>query len=116
MPWRYTWPFQPISSTAPSFTAGSTTVFDSTTNALESTGREWGLKVTRSVRLSEKNNNDFYAVFGTSDITAARGTTPLILGGTVETFQLQPRWTHIAIIADSTTAGAEVNVTLGVGE
>jgi hypothetical protein len=115
---RFHYSFHPVAgTTAPSFLAGSTAVFASTANVLESTaiGRVWQGPASRTVRLAEKNNDDYYVNFGTSTVVAASSDSILVLGGTVEDFRVEPSATYIAIAAASTTAGAEVNVTLGYG-
>ena len=113
MPWRQFSPFIPIPSSEPSFNAGSTAVLGSTTNAFESTGvREWGVRATRTVRLASGDTVDYYVAFGDSNIVATSSGGIQVLGGTVETFNIHPRWTHIAVLS----TGGEVNVTLGAGE
>ena len=113
MPWRYTWPFTAIPSTEPSFNVGSTAVLGSTTVALESTGvREWGVRATRTVRIASGDAADFNIAFGDSNIVATSSGSIQVLGGTVETFNLKPSHTHIAVLS----TGGAVNVTLGAGE
>lgn len=115
MAFRQTYPFRPIRSTAASFNIGSTLVFGSTTSAFQSTGtREWS-GPQRDIRLSEDLGVDYYVNFGSSDITASSSGSMLLLGGTVETFHIEPALTHIAISSISTSTGAKVNVTLGHG-
>lgn len=112
---RYQHPFTPIDSTAPSFQAavdGAT----AQTFALQSTGeREWFHGPgARSIRFADTGTEDYYMVFGTSDITVGSTNGTLILGGTVEIFTpVKPSHTHIAMIGSSTDT--TVNVTLGYG-
>ena len=108
--------FRPTrNSTEPSFNAGSTTVFDSTTNAFESSGvREWK-SPNRQVRFAEDLGADYYLKFGSSDVVASSTDSMLMLGGTVETFSIEGGNTHFAINSVSTSTGAKVNVTLGHG-
>lgn len=115
MAFRQTYPFRPIRSTAASFNVGSTTVFGSTTSAFQSSGvRVWS-GPQRDIRLSESVGIDYYVNFGSSDIVASSSDSMLLLGGTVETFHIEPSLTHIAINSISTSTGAKVNVTLGHG-
>ena len=113
MPWRAYNPFTPIPSTEPSFNAGSTAVLGSTANALESTGvREWGVRATRTIRVASGDSADYYIALGDSNIVATSSGSIQVLGGTVETFNLKPSNTHIAVLS----TGGAVNVTLGSGE
>jgi len=117
MAFRQSYPFRMIrGTTAPSFSAGSTTVFDSTASAFESTAlsRVWS-GPNRSVRLAEDLGVDSYVNFGSSLITANSSDSMLLLGGTVEVFHIEPAHTHIAINSVSSSTGARINVTLGYG-
>lgn len=117
MSFRQSYPFRAIrGTTAPSFEAGSSTVFLSTANAFESTGlgRVWSGPL-RSIRLSESSGLDYHVNFGSSTITANSSDSILVLGGTVEVFHIEPAHTYIATNSVSTSTGARVNVTLGYG-
>ena len=112
MPIRYLNNFYPINSTEPSFnsTVGATSAFF----ALESTNvREWQGPSGRGVRVASKAADDFSIVFGTSDIIATSSGGILILGGTVETYSVQPRWTHVAVVSST---DVDVNFCLGYGQ
>lgn len=117
MAFRQTFPFRPIrGTTAPSFEAGSTTVFNSTTSVFQSTAtnRVWS-GPNRSIRLAEGLGADAYVNWGSSDITASSSDSILYLGGTVETFHIEPAHTHIAVNSISTSTGTKINITLGYG-
>lgn len=103
-------------STAPSFTMGSTSVFDSTSTSFESTDiREWQGASNRTFRVSEKAGIDYYLNYGSSDVTAASSDSLHMLGGTVETFYVEAWRTHVAVKSASTSTGVQVNITLGYG-
>ena len=115
---RFLYPFRIVrGTTAPSFLSNTNTA--SSANALQSTalGRVWSGGGSRSVRLAETSGVDYYVNFGSSLVSAGGSTDAmLVLGGTVETFHIEPSQTYIAIkSADGTTAAA-VNITLGYGE
>ena len=108
-------PFYSIpGTTAPSFssTLGST----SQGYALEAStlGRLWQGPTNRSVRLATIGSSGCYWVaFGTSTIQVGGATDGiLILGGTVESFGLDPGQSWLAI-ASSTSVS--VNITPGYG-
>ena len=111
-------------TTSPSFVAGTSLIFLSTTSALEATGLREFAGPNRSARLvayttdpTESQAGDFWVNFGTSDIAIVGSTDSiLVLGGTVETFLVANRHTHIAVQGVSTTTGIKVNVTLGYGQ
>lgn len=117
MAFRQTYPFRPIrGTTAPSFEIGATNVFTSSASVFESTAlnRVWS-GAQRSIRLAEKEGIDSHVNWGSSLITANSSDSILFLGGTVETFHIEPAHTYIAINSVSTSTGAKVNVTLGYG-
>lgn len=102
--------FYPINSTAPSFesTSGSSGLY-----ALESTTvREWVGTSGRALRIASKAADDLYVNFGSSDIVAASTNSILILGGTVETFRVDPGNSHLMVFS---TTDVEANFTLGYG-
>jgi len=104
-------PFRPINSTAPSFRVSVTNA--STLNALESTSlREWPNPANRTVRVSSIEAGDYSLKFGTSDAVAASTDSMMVLGGTVEVFEVLPSHTHIAM---HSSTDVTVNVTLGKG-
>lgn len=118
MPLRYDFPFQPIrNSTAPSFEVTSSGFTGTTAQALESTaiGRTWEGPSGRAVRFAESSAVDYFVNFGSSLIVAASSDSMKVLGGTVESFFIQPGQTHVAIRSISTSTDALVNVTLGYG-
>ena len=104
--------FYPVRSTEPSFnsTVGATSNFF----AFESsdTNRLWQGPSGRAVRISSKASNDYSVVFGTTTAVATSSGGILILGGTVETFRMEPGNTHIAVVSSTDVS---VNVTLGYG-
>ena len=108
----YEYPFQPVNSTAPSFSTTSTAV--SIAVALESTGvnRYWRYPTSRVVRIASKAADDFEINFGSSDVSVALGTGLLILGGTAELFRVTPAETHIIYVSSTDVT---FNVTLGTG-
>ena len=117
MTFRQTYPFRVIrGTTAPAFEVGATNVFVSTASAFESTAlnRVWA-GPNRSIRLAEKDGIDYHYQTGSSSVEANSSDSTLVLGGTVETFHIEPAHTHIAINSVSTSTGARVNVTLGYG-
>lgn len=117
MSFRQTYPFRPIrGTTAPSFEIGATNVFLSTASAFESTGlnRVWS-GAQRSIRIAENAGIDAHVNWGSSTITANSSDSILFLGGTVETFHIEPGHTYIATNSVSTSTGAKLNVTLGYG-
>ena len=111
---RQLYPFRTIrGTTAPSFTAGTTTVFVSTSQLFESTAlnRMWAGPM-RSVRIAESAGTDSYIQFGSSLVEAASSDSILFLGGTAEVYHIEPNQTYIAV---QSTIGVALNVTLGVG-
>lgn len=111
---RFSYPFSPVPTTAPSFVI--TADNNSTANALESTGlgRMWQGPHSRSVRLASQGSDDFYIAFGTSLIAASSTDSLLVLGGTAEVFhQVSPQYTYIAV---KSSTDVTVNVTIGVGQ
>lgn len=116
---RQTYPFRIIrGTTAPSFEIGASNVFASTTTVFESTAlnRVWS-GPSRSVRIAEYQGIDAWINFGTSTITVGGSSdSMLFLGGTVETFNIEPGQTYIAMQSVSTSTGAKLNITLGYGQ
>ena len=111
---RQLYPFRTIrGSSAPSFSAGTTTVFVSTSQLFESTAlnRMWAGPM-RTVRIAEKDGTDSYIQFGSSLVEANSSDSMLFLGGTVEAFHIEPGQKYIAV---NSTVGVVLNVTLGVG-
>lgn len=118
MTFRQSYAFRPIrGTTAPSFEIGATNVFASTASAFQSTGvsRIWAGPI-RTIRVAEDKGIDYHLNWGSSDVVASSSDSLLILGGTVETFHIEPNLTHVAIKSLSTSTGAKVNVTLGYGQ
>lgn len=101
-------------TTAPSF--NSTANLTSSALALESTAlaRVWQ-GANRVVRVTESSGVGAHINFGSSLVEAASSDSILFLGGTVETFHVEPGQTYIAVASISTTTAAELNITLGYG-
>ena len=115
---RQTYPFRIIrGTTAPSFlvTAEPTAVL--TAIEASSLARVWDGPNGRTLRFFESSGVDYCVAWGTSDIVAGGSTDSLsILGGTVETFHLEPNATHLSIKSLVAATTALVNVTLGHGQ
>lgn len=110
MPSPYDYAFQPINSTMPGFnsSAGS-----SQTYALESTGREWQLPTSRSVRVSAKATTPFSVLFGSSLVSPSTQTSVLIPNPqNPTTFRVFPGQSHIGM---ASSTDVTVNVVLGYG-
>lgn len=111
---RHEYPFQPVNSTAPSFSA----TFDNTsvTFALESTSipRQWQGAGSRVVRLTADAPDRYHISFGTTLAVAASSDSVMVLGGVTEIFALRaPGNTHIAF---RSSTDVTVNVTIGYGQ
>jgi hypothetical protein len=118
MPLRHTYPFRIVrGTTAPSF--NSTANLTPQLLALESTAlaRVWAGPSGRAIRVAESSGLDYRINFGSSLISAAGSSDSiLVLGGTVETFHVEPGQTYISVHSVNTSTHAEVNITLGYGE
>jgi hypothetical protein len=113
MPFRRDqWLYSPVSSTSPAF--DSSFAAASVASALESTtlGRVWQGPAPRVVRVASITSDDYQVAFGTSDIVVSSSEGIQCLGGTVETFMVQPTWSHIAMISSTDVT---VNVSIGYG-
>jgi hypothetical protein len=107
--------FHHIKSSEPAFesSAADTAVLI----ALESTAvtRQWlppGAS-GKAVRIASKAADDFYVLFGTSDIVATTTASVQVLGGTVETFMMPANVSHVSVVASTLVT---VNFTLGYGQ
>jgi hypothetical protein len=114
---RFDLPFQPIrgssNSSASSFDVTLSTASQLT--AFESSGaRKWEGPSGRAVRFAESSGVDYRVSWGSSDIVAGATGSMLVLGGAVESFSVQPKDTHVALMTTSTGISS-VNVTLGYG-
>lgn len=67
----------------------------------------------KAVRIASKAADDFYVVFGTSDIVATTTAGMQILGGTVETFMVPAHVDHVSVVASTLVT---VNWTVGYGQ
>lgn len=111
---RHFYPFRTIRGT-------SDISFNSSENssaqllALQSSalGRVFPGPSSRTVRLSNASSLDYHVKFGSTLVVAESTNSMFLLGGTVETFHVEPGQSHISIVA---TADAIVNITLGHGE
>ncbi len=112
MPNRFQYPFQPINSSEPSFTAA----FDNTAanHVLESTGtREWQGPGSRAVSIAAMAADDYYINFGSSLVTCTSSGNKLILGGTDQVFRVRPAQTYVAFVSSTDIS---MNLTLGYGQ
>lgn len=107
---RASFPFHPVRGIIPSF--NSTAASTSALFALEATGREWQGPSGRAIRVASLASDDYYINFGSSTIAASTATSLLVLGGTVESFMLDPSDTYVAI---KSSTDVLVNITLGYG-
>ena len=102
--------FHHVGSSVPGFdsTLGSSSIY-----ALQSTGvREWQGPSGRAVRIASKKPDDFYVVFGSSDMAHPTTNTATTLGGTVESWFVPASVTHVAI---KSSTDIVANICLGYG-
>jgi len=104
-------PFGFTNSTDPGF---NTALASSGLVVLESTSinRRWQGPSNRAIRVAAIASDDFYINVGTSLITCGTTNGVLILGGTVESFYLQPK---DAYVCWKSSTDVSFNITIGYG-
>ena len=110
---RYGRPFTPIDSSSPSFLAAASAT--SILYALQSTSinRFWDGPANRAIRIACSTADDYYLAMGSSLIKAESSNSVLMLGGSVETFYVQPSVQYVAL--GGSTSVDFVNISLGWG-